>query len=81
MFSAHSQNLPYGSSSFWLWLAPICAERRQVPRPLAIAANTCVDVPSSVVVFGLPDLLVSVAKPVLLYFVISFATVSWFIAF
>ncbi|GBN68201.1 hypothetical protein AVEN_214734-1 [Araneus ventricosus] len=69
MVSVHSQNptLWSGSSYFWLWLIPICAERHQVPFVglLTNAASTCVDVPSSVVVFGLPDLRVSAAQPVM----------------
>ncbi|GBN95516.1 hypothetical protein AVEN_44861-1 [Araneus ventricosus] len=46
---------------------------------LAIAVSTCVDVPSSVAVFGLSDLLASATEPVLLNFLISFATASWVI--
>ncbi|GBO35659.1 hypothetical protein AVEN_4404-1 [Araneus ventricosus] len=64
-----------------LWLIPICSERRRIPfvRLLAIAASTCVDVPSSVADFDLPDLLTSEKEPALWNFMISFATVSWFI--
>ncbi|GBM65183.1 hypothetical protein AVEN_130582-1 [Araneus ventricosus] len=42
-----------------LWLILIYAEKCWVPSVgmLAIAARTCVDVPSSVAVFALPDLL------------------------
>ncbi|GBN41104.1 hypothetical protein AVEN_77304-1 [Araneus ventricosus] len=42
-----------------LWLIPICAGGLRVPfvGHLAIAASTCVDVTSSVDVFGLPDFL------------------------
>ncbi|GBL80371.1 hypothetical protein AVEN_92279-1 [Araneus ventricosus] len=64
-----------------LWLIPICAERRLVPFVgiLDIAASTCVDVPLSVAIFGLPDLLTSATESVLLKFLISFATLSWLI--
>ncbi|GBO27075.1 hypothetical protein AVEN_257760-1 [Araneus ventricosus] len=64
-----------------LWLIPIYAETRRVPfvRLLAIAASTCVDVPSSVAVFGLPDLLASATEPVFLNFMKNFTTVSWVI--
>ncbi|GBM46801.1 hypothetical protein AVEN_40010-2-1, partial [Araneus ventricosus] len=41
----------------------------------AIAAFTCVDEPSSVAVFGLPDLLALTTEPVLLNFMRSFTTV------
>ncbi|GBM65178.1 hypothetical protein AVEN_130577-1 [Araneus ventricosus] len=43
---------------------------------LAIAARTCVDVPSSVAVFALLDLLVSARESVVLNSMISFATPS-----
>ncbi|GBM49959.1 hypothetical protein AVEN_83711-1 [Araneus ventricosus] len=43
---------------------------------LAIAASTCVNVLSSVAVFGLPDLLASATEYALLNFLISFETIS-----
>ncbi|GBM84303.1 hypothetical protein AVEN_1908-1 [Araneus ventricosus] len=46
---------------------------------LAIAASTCLDLHSSVAVFGLPNLLASATEPALLNLLISFATVSWII--
>ncbi|GBN98598.1 hypothetical protein AVEN_104783-2 [Araneus ventricosus] len=59
----------------------LCAEGRRVPfvRLLAIAASTCVDAPSSVTIFGLPDLLLSATESVLLNFLICFAMDSWVI--
>ncbi|GBO07214.1 hypothetical protein AVEN_171237-1, partial [Araneus ventricosus] len=53
-------------------LITIHAERRRLP--FSIAAITCADVPSSVAIFGLPDLLTSATEPALLNFMISFAT-------
>ncbi|GBN31278.1 hypothetical protein AVEN_20125-1 [Araneus ventricosus] len=53
-----------------LWLILICAERSRVPfvGHLAIIASTCVDIPSSVAVFGLRVLLTSEMEPALLNF-------------
>ncbi|GBL99288.1 hypothetical protein AVEN_186338-1 [Araneus ventricosus] len=44
---------------------------------LAVSASTCVGVPSSVAVFGLPDLLALVTESALLNFLMSFAALSW----
>ncbi|GBN25351.1 hypothetical protein AVEN_61541-1, partial [Araneus ventricosus] len=53
--------------------------RRQVPFVglLAITASTCLTAPSSVAVFALSNQLAT--EPVLLNFMISFATMSWVI--
>ncbi|GBL87313.1 hypothetical protein AVEN_270566-1 [Araneus ventricosus] len=40
------------------------------------ASSTCVDIPSSVAVFGLPDLLAPTTEPVLLNFLINFIMVT-----
>ncbi|GBO05760.1 hypothetical protein AVEN_188739-1 [Araneus ventricosus] len=48
---------------------------------LAMAASTCVGLPSSVAVFGSPDLLALATEPALLNFVISFTTILWVICF
>ncbi|GBN97068.1 hypothetical protein AVEN_79056-1 [Araneus ventricosus] len=48
-------------------LIPICAERRRFPFVglLSIAASTCVDIPSSVFVFGILGLVASATEPAL----------------
>ncbi|GBN00021.1 hypothetical protein AVEN_249259-1 [Araneus ventricosus] len=53
---------------------PICTWREYAD-PFHWTAGTCVDISSSVAVFGLPDLLASVTEPILWNFMISFATV------
>ncbi|GBN37320.1 hypothetical protein AVEN_267669-1 [Araneus ventricosus] len=65
MYSVHSHNptLWSGSSPSGFGWLPFA--QSPFVGLLAIAASTCVDVPSSVAVFGLPDLLVSAAQPVM----------------
>ncbi|GBM27344.1 hypothetical protein AVEN_144892-1 [Araneus ventricosus] len=48
---------------------------------LAIAASTCVEVPSSVAVFGRPDLLASATEPALLNFLMNFPWCNLLFAF
>ncbi|GBO34629.1 hypothetical protein AVEN_104075-1 [Araneus ventricosus] len=68
----------YPANCAWHCTDSHFAERRRVyfVGLLAIAASTCVDVPSSVAVFGLPDLLATATEPVLMNFMISFAMMS-----
>ncbi|GBL95396.1 hypothetical protein AVEN_52173-1 [Araneus ventricosus] len=62
-------------------MIPIFVQRHRVDLDglLAMTASICVDVPSSVVVFGLLDMLASPTEHVLLNFMINFAMVSWVI--